>query len=63
MLKNCFLGAARWYIFRGEVTPDDGQLAATGTQQQPAHHSFWAYDGVDIRGRFAPVLPPMAGGA
>ena len=61
--QELFNWAAKWHIFRGEVSPDDGQLAATGTRNPPAHHSFWVYDGIDLTGKFEPALPPMAGGA
>ena len=60
--QELFRWAAKWHIFRGDVTPDDGQLAATETQNQPAHHSFWVYDGIDLKGKFEPALPPLAGG-
>ena len=54
-----FNWAARWYIYSGVVVPDDGRLAPTGSKQQPSHHSFWVYDGVDIRHKFTPSLPPL----
>lgn len=61
--QELFPWAARWHIFSGDVTPDDGQLAATGTRQQPAHHSFWAYDGVELSVKFESALPPLVAGA
>ncbi|WCT73108.1 hypothetical protein PQ455_15985 [Sphingomonas naphthae] len=61
--QELFRYAARWHIFRGDVTEDDGQLAPTPTANQPSHHTFWAYDGIDLMGKFVPALPPLAGGA
>ena len=39
----------RKFIFKGQITPSDGRLAQTGA---PPHHTFWAYDGVDLISRF-----------
>ena len=60
--QELFLYAARWHIFLGNVSPDDGRLAPTPTTNQSAHHTFWAYDGVDLMAKFAPAWPPVAGG-
>lgn len=61
--QELFNYAARWHIFSGDVTADDGLLAPTPTNNQPSHHTFWAYDGVDLMGKFEPALPPLVGGA
>lgn len=60
--QKLFRYAARWHIFMGNVTEDDGQLAPTPTSNQPSHHTFWAYDGIDLKEKFVPALPPLVGG-
>lgn len=50
---------AKWHIYKARVTKDDGQLAATPSRQQPGHHSFWTYKGVDLKGRLTFALPPL----
>lgn len=60
--QELFPYAARWHIFRGDVKPEDGRIAPTPTASQPAHHTFWAYDGVDLMVKFLPAWPPAAGG-
>jgi len=57
--QELFDYAARWFIFKGDVVESDGKLAPTPTRDQPAHHTFWAYEGVDLRAKFSPALPPM----
>lgn len=56
--QEMFDWAARWHIFAGDVTQDDGRLARTESRL-PEHHSFWAYDGVNIKDKFEPALPPL----
>jgi hypothetical protein len=58
--QKLFNYAARWHIFRAEVTPDDGRLAPTPTHAQQAHHTFWAYEGIELKPKFVVALPPMA---
>ena len=41
--------AGRWHMFRGDVTPDLGQLKPTPSSNQPEHHTFWCFDGVMLR--------------
>lgn len=52
----------RWlqkkYIFKGRVSPDDGQLKQTG---QPGHHTFWVYQGVEIQSKFRMTKTPLLG--
>lgn len=61
--QELFRYAARWHIFRGEVTPNDGRLAPTPARNQSAHHTFWSYDGVNLMVKFALAFPPIAGRA
>lgn len=56
--QSLFGWAARWYIFRGDVTPKDGKLAHTPSQNQEEHYTFWCFEGVSIKQRFTCVLPP-----
>ncbi len=52
--------AAKWHIFAAKVTKSDGQLAATPSQSQPGHHSYWTYKGVDLKTRLAFAAPPLS---
>lgn len=59
--QELFPWAGRWHIFKGNVSQGDGRLAPTGTRQQPGHHSFWVYQGINLMIKFSPALPPMTG--
>lgn len=59
--QEAFGWAAKWHIYEGHVTPKDGKLAHTPTGNQAEHYTFWCYDGVSIKERFAYALPPNHG--
>jgi hypothetical protein len=59
--QELFLWAAKWHIFKGDVTPDDGELAHTPSGNQPEHQTFWCYEGVSLRERFTKAWPPNEG--
>ena len=59
--QELFDWAARWHIFKGDVTADDGKLAPTPSNSQANHHTFWCFEGVCLKDRFIHVLPPYEG--
>lgn len=59
--QKAFGWAAKWHIYKGDVTQKDGKLAHTPSGNQAEHHTFWCYDGVSIKERFTRALPPYHG--
>lgn len=57
--QEAFEWAAGWHIYKGDVTASDGKLAHTPSSNQKGHHTFWCYDGVDLKSRFQYALPPI----
>jgi hypothetical protein len=53
----------KWHIFKGDVTPDDGQLKLTPSRNQAEHYTFWSFEGVTLRERFVRAWPPYEGAA
>ena len=49
------------HIFKGDVTPADGRLKATPTKHDPSHHTFWCFEGISLRARFAWAWDPYEG--
>lgn len=61
--QELFSWAAKWHIFKADVTPDDGKLAHTPSGNQAEHYTFWCYEGVQLRDRFTWAWPPHKGSA
>lgn len=49
----------KWYIAEGKVVPEDGVIAATPSEKQPEHHTFWRDIRRDLAPRFTIVLQPL----
>lgn len=50
---------AKWTIYSADVTKDDGQIAHTPSTDQPGHHSYWLYQGVDLKPRLQFAMAPL----
>lgn len=46
------------HIFKGDVTPADGRLKDTPSKNDPQHHTFWCFEGVDLRAKFSWAWAP-----
>ncbi|MEZ7137897.1 hypothetical protein [Komagataeibacter sp. SM21] len=51
--QEIFQWAARWHIFVGDVSPNEGQLAHTPSSNQSEHYTFWCYEGVNLQSLFS----------
>lgn len=56
--QELFDWAARWHIFKGDITAADGQIAHTPSRNQNDHYTFWCYEGVNLCARFTWAWAP-----
>ena len=52
--QELFDWAARWHIFEGAVTSDDGVIKSTPARLR-GHHTFWIFKDVSLRNKFTCV--------